>query len=119
MSDTLIGTLIGTVGTVVVATITWLATRGKTRTDSATTTAQLAEERRQKDIDQIISTLQEEVASLRVVVKAHEETIQALRTQNYDVFGEKQQLAQRLGEQDRELARLRMRVAELEGRSSC
>jgi hypothetical protein len=44
MSDTLIGTLIGTVGTVVVATITWLATRGKAGTDAATTRAQLAEQ---------------------------------------------------------------------------
>lgn len=133
MSDTLIGTLIGTVGTVAVATITWLATRGKTGADAATTRAQLTEQRRQQDITTIIETLQEEmatqrteVASLRVAVRAHEETINALRLENYDLRGDKAQLGNRLAEQDRKLVeqdqtigRLQTRVRELEGRSSC
>jgi predicted nuclease with TOPRIM domain len=112
VSDTLIGTLIGTVGTVLVAGITWLATRGKAGTDAAIGRAQLTEQRRQQDITTIIETLQEDVASLRVVAKEHEVTINALRLENYDLRGERAQLGN-------EVARLRTRVAELEGRTSC
>lgn len=121
--DTAKATLLGTVVAALVTLAGALLNRYGKRDDTATERARLAEDRRQKDIDRIIDTLQEEVAALRVVVKAHEETIATLRAQNYDLFGEKQQLANEIGrqkqrshEQDRELVTLRARVAQLEGK---
>jgi chromosome segregation ATPase len=109
--DTARATLAGTVAAALVALAGALLNRYGKRDDTATERARLADERRQKDIDTIIGTLQEEVASLRVVVRSHEETINTLRTQNFDLYGEKQTLAG-------ELVRLRARVAQLEGKVS-
>src|SRR5690242_13513072 len=123
--DTAKATLLGTVVAALVTLAGALLNRYGKRDDTQTERARLAEDRRQKDIDRIVDTLQEEVAGLRVVVKAHEETIGALRAQNYDLYGEKQQIAQELDrqkarshEQDRELVMLRARVAQLEGKVS-
>lgn len=85
-----------------------LARYGK-RDDTLVERQRLAEERRQKDIDRIIDTLQEEVSSLRLVVKSHEETISQLRISNADLYGEKQMMSM-------EVARLRLRVGQLEGK---
>lgn len=111
MSDTLIGSIYGGAVVLVGAFLTWLATRGKTQADAAMNQAQLTEQRRQQDITTIIDTLQEDVASLRLVVKAHEETINALRLENYELRGDRAQLSN-------EVARLRARVQDLEGKAS-
>lgn len=118
MSDTLIGSVYGGAVVLVGAFLTWLATRGKTQADAAMSQAQLTEQRRQQDITTIIDTLQEDVASLRtevasqrLVIKAHEETINALRLENYELRGDRAQLST-------EVARLRARVQDLEGKAS-
>lgn len=111
MSDTLIGSIYGGAVVLVGAVLTWLATRGKTQADAAMSQAQLTEQRRQQDITTIIDTLQEDVASLRLVVKAHEETINALRLENYELRGDRAQLSN-------EITRLRARVQDLEGKAS-
>lgn len=85
--------------------------------------ARLEEERRQYNIKTIIENLQEEVAALkadreaqRLIIRSHEDTINELRAKYYDVFGDKQQLASRIMQQDDTIATLRGRVAELEGK---
>lgn len=111
MSDTLIGTLIGTVGTVVVATITWLATRGKTGTDAATTRAQLAEQGRQADITLIIRTLQGQVEDLQETVRDQARETREARQETRECLADRDQMRTEIG-------RLRARVVELEGKVS-
>lgn len=116
-------TLIGTVVAALVSLAGALLARYGKRDDTATERQRLAEDRRQKDIDTIIAQLREtigrfegELGGCNEKIDRHEATIERLRLANADLYGEKQQLAQRLGEQDREIARLRLRVVELEGK---
>jgi chromosome segregation ATPase len=111
MSDTLIGTLIGTVGTVVVATITWLATRGKAGTDAATTRAQLAEQGRQADITLIIKTLQGQVEDLQETVRDQAQELRAARQETRECLADRDQMRG-------ELRRVTARLATLEGEVS-
>lgn len=106
---TLIGTIVAALVSVAGGIFTAIANRRGKRDDTETDRARMLEDRRQKDIDTIIETLQEDVAGLRLVVRAHEETIEALRLQNYELRGDRAQLGN-------EVARLRARVQELEGR---
>lgn len=107
---TLIGTVVAALVSLAGGVFTAIVNlRGK-RDETQTERSRLDEDRRRQDINLIIQTLQQDVATLRLVVKAHEETIEELRLGNADLYGEKQLMGQ-------EVARLRARVVELEGKA--
>jgi chromosome segregation ATPase len=111
-------TLVGGILAALVSLVgAFLARYGK-RDDTATERQRLADDRRQKDIDTIIAQLREtigrfdgELKGCKEEIDRHETTIERLRLANNDLYGEKQQLAG-------EVARLRARVQELEGKVS-
>lgn len=110
----MLASLIAAAGGLVTA---WLNRRSSVDT-TETDRARLEEDRRRQDINLIIETLQDDVEKLRLVVSSHEQTIEALRLENIDLRGDRAQLGLRVAEQDRTIAQLRARVAELEGKVS-
>jgi hypothetical protein len=98
-------------GTVVVATITWLATRGKAGTDAATSRAQLAEQGRQADITLIIKTLQGQVEDLQETVRDQAQELRAARQETRECLADRDQMRG-------ELRRVTARLATLEGEVS-
>lgn len=114
VSDTLIGSIWGGVVVLVGGLLTWLAARGKTKTDSAATSAQLQEQKRQADINLIIVTLQGQVEDLQATVK---EQHQAMKEQQQSMRAVQQENRECLDDRDRmrgELRQLTRRLGQLE-----
>lgn len=100
------------------------ATRRAARDTTEGDRARLSADTRNRDLDRLylglrtmISDLQAEQKGLRATIDEHEATIEKLRLANADLYGDKQQLANQLRNQEQTIAQLKARVAELEAKA--
>ena len=123
MSETVQGSLIGVLGSIALALVTWLLTRGKNKSDAGLTQAQIDAKARQEDIDLIIRTLQGQVTSLLTRVQSAEEKAdradaRAAKAEERadEAEGRADKAKALLREHERTIVALQARVQELEGK---
>lgn len=131
---TFLGTLIGALAMVATAAVTQWASRRNTRDtahlearkaeiDAQEAAAKRASAQRQEDLDRLYKGLWDQLTGMKSQVADLEKSIDALRIENADLRGDRatlsvriEQQTRRIEDQDREIARLRARVLELEGK---
>lgn len=107
MSETLTGSLIGAVVVLAGSILTWLATRGRVKTDGATAREQVQQQRRQSEIDLILRTLREQIEDLQATGREQASELREARRETQECLADRDQMRG-------EIRRLKIRLDEVE-----